>query len=147
MHSARTHFQNYAMTVEEKVKRGDYETKLKWPGEIPLPVSLTKRLNEATPEELRNAVSLRDEYNAGVLKVKAERQARDEDIARLKQAFQDDLEKECGVARGGKGNSRHHKADKLYELATDDWSVSEMSEIERRYRRYVVLLDLYGEGE
>jgi len=107
------------MSVYDKIRNGDYATKLPSPTRPGMPPLLARLARTLTDDEIRILPQVKAEYDAASLAYRDAISMRRADASRLEHAFRDDMEDEFGMAG-------HPKADKLYELAytrggSDGW--------------------------
>jgi hypothetical protein len=114
------------MSVADKIRNGEYKSKVQWPNTPEKPAVLNKRVMDLSTEDLAQAAEIKARYEADMQAYKDQKrlyaQSEQQGIAQLRE----DLEWEHGL-------SGHHKADLLWSKAWEHGHGYGLEEVAQRY--------------
>jgi hypothetical protein len=114
------------MSVADKIRAGEYKSKVQWPTMPEKPAVLNKRVMDVTAEDLARAAEIKARYDADMQAYKDQKrlyaQSEQQGIAKLRE----DLEREYGL-------SGHRKADLLWHKAWEHGHSSGLEEVAQWY--------------
>lgn len=121
------------MTVLDKVRDGEYKTKLVYPTKPVMPDVLKKRALELTTEEMVNIKQVIADWETAQLQYPVLRQNYFDDQNRLEEQFRIDLAEENGLVG-------HPKEPKLFAIAWEYGHSSGLHEVAYHYEEFAALV-------
>ncbi len=114
------------MNVIDRIRAGEYKSKIQWPNTPEKPTVLSKRVIDVTADDLARAAEVKARYEADLEAYKEQKRqhahSEQEGVARLR----DDLEREHGL-------SGHAKAGLLWSKAWEHGHSSGLEEVAHWY--------------
>ena len=121
------------MSVTERVREGEYKTKLPYPERVKEPEILSRRARDLTSDEVASIARVKAQYEADKIACDKARKAYSEDERRLESQFKADLEAEYKMIG-------HPKADLLWGKAWDHGHANGLHEVAFYYGDFVELV-------
>ncbi len=122
------------MSIYDKIRLGHYDSAVEFPDRPKRPANLNRKVQDLTNDELREAITVRERYEADMEAYNKAKDAYYASLAEGHERFRQDALEYVGYAD-------HPKASKLYGKAWDRGHSGGLSEVLSALEDYAELLD------